>query len=104
MLQSSEHQNDQAQEQLLPLGNLFHEHMTIIMVHTRDVRYTGTVKLPVSIIFILYYISNGTIFTIRFFFYSWFRSSHVGGSASQIAAHLVNVITEQVNNTMDQTD
>ncbi len=77
--------------------------MTIIMVHTRDVRYTGTVKLPVSIIFQTARYYNFSKFV--FFLYSWlFRSSHVGGSASQIAAHLVNVITEQVNNTMDQTD
>ncbi len=33
-----------------------------------------------------------------------FWSSPVGGSASQIAEHLVNVITEHVNNMMDQTD
>ncbi len=33
-----------------------------------------------------------------------FRSSPVGGSASQIAAYPVNVTPEQVNNTMDQTD
>ncbi len=33
-----------------------------------------------------------------------FQSSPVGGSASQIAAHPVNVTPEQVNNTMDQTD
>jgi len=33
-----------------------------------------------------------------------FRSSPVDGSASQIAAHSVNVTPEQVNNMMDQTD
>ncbi len=33
-LQSSEHQNDQTQEQFLPSGNPSHEHLTIIMVHT----------------------------------------------------------------------
>ncbi len=33
-LQSSEHQNDQTQKQFLPSGNLSHEHLTIIMVHT----------------------------------------------------------------------
>ncbi len=32
-LQSSEHQNDQTQEQFLPSGNPAHEHLTIIMVH-----------------------------------------------------------------------
>ncbi len=33
-LQSSEHQNDQTQEQFLPSSNPAHEHLTIIMVHT----------------------------------------------------------------------
>ncbi len=33
-LQSSEHQNDQTQEQFLPSGNPYHEHLTLIMVHT----------------------------------------------------------------------
>ncbi len=33
-LQSSEHQNDQTQNQFLPSGNPSHEHLTIIMVHT----------------------------------------------------------------------
>ncbi len=35
-LQSSEHQNDQTQEQFLPSGNPSHEHLTIIMVHTHS--------------------------------------------------------------------
>ncbi len=34
MLQTSEHQNDQTQEQFLPQSNPSHEHLTIIMVHT----------------------------------------------------------------------
>ncbi len=33
MLQSSEHQNSQAQEQFLPSGNPFHEHLTIIVTY-----------------------------------------------------------------------
>ncbi len=33
-LQSSEHQNDQTQEQFLTSGNPSHEHLTLIMVHT----------------------------------------------------------------------
>ncbi len=33
-LQSSEHQNDQTQEQFLPSGNPSHEHLTISMLHT----------------------------------------------------------------------
>ncbi len=33
-LQSSEHQNDQTQEQFLPSGNPSPEHLTIIMAHT----------------------------------------------------------------------
>ncbi len=71
-------------------------------VHTRDVRYTGTVKLPVFIIFqmvrYLIILHNSVFHTLLF------RSSPVGGSASHIAAHPVNVISEQVNSTMDQTD
>ncbi len=34
MLQSSEHQNDQTQEQFLPSSNPSHEHLTIIFIHT----------------------------------------------------------------------
>ncbi len=34
MLQSSEHQNGQAQEQFLPSGNPSHEHLTINVEHT----------------------------------------------------------------------
>ncbi len=33
-LQSSEHQNDQAQEQFLPSGNPSHEHLTLNVEHT----------------------------------------------------------------------
>ncbi len=33
-LQSSEHQNDQTQEHFLPSSNPYHEHLTLIMVHT----------------------------------------------------------------------
>ncbi len=68
---------------------------------TRDARYTGTVKLPVFIIFQRYDI---IILHISVFHTLLFRSSPVGGSASQIAAHPVNVTPEQVNNTMNQTD
>ncbi len=40
-LQSSEHQNDQTQEQFLPSGNPSHEHLTIIVEHT-TLLYTYT--------------------------------------------------------------
>ncbi len=62
--------------------------------------YTGTVKLPVSIIFQTVRYHN---FHISVFHMLLFRSSPVL-RASQIAAHPVNVTPEQVNNTMDQTD
>ncbi len=61
----------------------------------RDVRYTGTVKLPVSYFkrYDIIILHNSVFHTLLF------RSSPVGGSASQIAARPVNVTTEQVNNT-----
>ncbi len=67
------------------------------MLCIRDARYTGTVKVPVSIIFktVQYHnliLHNSVFHTLLF------------RSASQIAAKPVNVTTEQVNNTMDQTD
>ncbi len=71
----------------------------------RDVRYTGTVKLPVSYFkrYNIIILHNPVFHTLLF------RSSPVGSSASQIAARPVNVTTEQVNNRtseqhMDQTD
>ncbi len=67
----------------------------------RDARYTGTVKLPYLLYFKRYDI---IILHISVFHTLLFRGSPVGGSASQIAAHPVNVTLEQVNNTMDQTD
>ncbi len=51
-------------------------------------------RAPVDIIFL----HNPVFHTLLF------RNLPVGGSASQIAAHPVNVTPEQVNNTMDQTD
>ncbi len=66
---------------------------------TRDARYTGTVKLPVFIIFQ----------TVRYHNFAYFGISYAAVpkftcSVSQIAAHPVNVTPEQVNNTMNQTD
>ncbi len=45
MLQSSEHQNDQTQEQSLPSGNPSHEHLTMIMVHTLFIYLTHILSL-----------------------------------------------------------
>ncbi len=45
MLQSSEHQNDQTQKQFLPSGNPSHEHLTMIMVHTRFIYLTHILSL-----------------------------------------------------------
>ncbi len=47
-LQSSEHQNDQTQEQFLPSGNPSHEHLTIIMVHTMYTLIYLTHKLSLN--------------------------------------------------------
>ncbi len=49
MLQSSEHQNDQTQEQFLPSGNPSHEHLTIIMVHTLLYTYLSNTSYLVCI-------------------------------------------------------
>ncbi len=64
-----------------------------------DALYTGTVKLPVSIIFQTVRYHNFAQFGISYAAVPKFTCRWL---ASQIAAHPVNVTTKQ--NTMDQTD
>ncbi len=61
--------------------------MKSLCSYIRDARYTGTVKLPVFILFQ----------TVRYHNFAQFGISYTAvPSASQIAAHPVNVTTEQV--------
>ncbi len=60
-LQSSEHQNDQTQEQSLPSGNPSHEHLTMIMVHTLFIYLTHILSLHFKLHIIYLYIQNSPL-------------------------------------------
>ncbi len=69
--------------------------LPFFITKSRDARYTGTVKFLLSIIFQTVRYHNFAQICISYAAVPKFTCS-----ASQIAAHLVNVTTEQVNNTM----
>ncbi len=68
-LQSSEHQNDQTQEQVLPSGNPSHEHLTLNMEHTTllYIIYSSHILIYISNLHISYlYIDNCLYYMLCF--------------------------------------
>ncbi len=71
-LQSSEHQNDQTQEQFLPSGNPSHEHLTLNMEHTTllYIIYLSHILIYISNLHIAYlYIHNCLYYMLCFVLY-----------------------------------
>ncbi len=72
-LQSSEHQNDQSQNQSLPSGNPSHEHLTLNMEHTTLLyNYLFTTHTYIIYIYIYFF-----LFLFVFLIFFHFKFAHV---------------------------